>query len=78
MCRDARFIVMTCHQGYQMGDRSFAPLQEGIEARLKTFLSPQIWKQAKDYTRFYLRRQQRIRDQMIRTPALPLKRSAHV
>jgi hypothetical protein len=42
MCRDARFIVMTCHQGYQMGDRSFAPLQEGIEARLKKFVSPQI------------------------------------
>eukprot|EP00980_Cylindrotheca_fusiformis_P017393 scaffold5395_cov126-Cylindrotheca_fusiformis.AAC.13 len=46
-----------------MGDRNFIPLQEGIEARLKQFICPETWKRAKAYTRYYIRRQQRSRNE---------------
>jgi hypothetical protein len=52
----ARLVVMNCTRGYKTGDPNFSPLVEAIEIRLKKLVGDRIWKQAREYTRFYIAR----------------------
>lgn len=47
-----------------MHDPSFSPLQESIETRLKMFVSGDVWTQAKDYTQFFLNREEKRKHRM--------------
>lgn len=58
LLQQARMAVMTCTNGYKMGNPSFSPLIDAIEIRLKKLVGDSIWTQARNYTKFYLRRKQ--------------------
>ena len=58
LLQQARLVVVTCTRGNRMGDPSFSPLSSAIEMRLRKLIGDHEWQQAKNYTRFYQRRQE--------------------
>lgn len=58
LLRQARLVVKTCTIGHKMGDPNFSPLVDAVEMRLKKLVGDRIWKQARAYTKIYLKRKQ--------------------
>lgn len=56
MVHQSRRIIVTCTQGHRAGDPSFWPLMGSIVVRLRELVGERYWRQAGNYTRFYVQR----------------------
>jgi hypothetical protein len=56
MVQQSRRIIVTCTQRHRSGDPSFWPLMDSIMVRLRRLVGERYWRQAVNYTRFYVQR----------------------